>query len=90
MSITPEEQRALAIECGADEYKSVSGRATHYRFEDFQLIAYTAAVEAKERERVSLTVKNILDTSPVENMLLPNGEYIHVYSVIESQFRSLK
>jgi len=56
MSMTPEEQRALLLECDAQEYKVESGNdraRINYFFEVSmqELDAYTAAVEAKERER---------------------------------------
>jgi hypothetical protein len=73
MSITPEEQRALAIECGADEYKSVSGRATHYRFEDYQLIAYTAAVESAARESVRVEMLTVEECNDMQHLAFAAG-----------------
>lgn len=80
--MTPEEQRALAIECGFEP--PLGWTINTLICNEIQLAAYTAAVEAKERERTSLIVKNILDTSPIEHMRMPDGEYIAVYRRIFS------
>lgn len=47
MALTLDEQRALAIECGAEECG-----VNFFEFNANELAAYTVAVEAKERDTV--------------------------------------
>ena len=62
--MTPDEIRNLAIECGAIEFVSPRVIAGEDTFEDCfrmwpdELAAYTAAVEARERERIQQEINN--------------------------------
>lgn len=64
MSLTPEEQRALAIKCGAGELSikyglDLSDVSGVLILSNAELSAYTAAVEAKERERCCTAIDTI-------------------------------
>ena len=65
MSMTPEEQIAVAVKCGAAELKSYAsttdGQCTAYLMTGRELATYTAAVEAKERERCAVVCDSVGD-----------------------------